>query len=197
MAISMAQMGKRTILIGANLRRPMIHKILGLHREPGLTDVLIGKMPWTQALKNTTDLLVGGLDVDKLLQMPGIENLKVLTSGQPVDNISEVMNSKAMLELIKDLKNHFDVILIDCPPVLPVPDVATLSDRVDGVVMIYRVGETAKDSLKMAKHQLQNVKANILGVILNGIKTDAQVGASGYHERYYQEPEKEKNLEFV
>lgn len=186
-AISMAQLGKKTLLLGMNLRRPTLYKRFGLKREPGSTDVLLGKVVWQDVLKGSTDILAGGLDVDKLLKMPGLDNLKIMTAGHAIDNISELINSSSFDALIADLKKNFDIVLIDCPPILPVPDSMTMSGRVDGVVIIYKVGKTSRDVLKMAKSRLDHVNAPVLGVVLNQITGEEQVGASAYHFREYVE----------
>lgn len=186
-AMSMAQLGKKTIIVGANMRRPSLYWTLGLNREPGLSDILMGNTTWKKAIKTSLDLLIGGFDIDSLLQMPGIDNFHIITAGRPIDNVSELLNSKAFGQLIVELKESFDVVLVDCSPVMAVPDAVTISDRVDGVVMIYMVGKTSKDVLKRAKSHLINAHANILGIVLNDIKTDAQIGYTGFTYRYYGE----------
>ncbi len=186
-AISMAQMGKRTLLVELNLRRPTLYKRFGLKREPGMTDVLLGKVNWQEALKTPTDIIAGGLDIDRLLKMPGLDNLRVITAGHSIDNISELLNSSKFEEFMADVRKHFDIVLMDCPPVLPVPDAMTMGCRVDGVVMIYKVGKTSRDMLKMAKSRLEHANTRILGIVLNQIKAEEQVGASAYHFREYVE----------
>jgi len=191
-ALSMAQLGKKTILVGSNLRRPTAYKIFGLSREPGLTDVLMGNMSWRDALNKPTDILTGGIDVDDLLQMPGIDNLNILTSGHPVDNVSELLASKAFDQLLSELKQEYDIVIVDCSPVMAVPDAITLCSRVDGVVLVYKVGHTPKDILARAKMNLVKAKANLLGIVLNDIRTESQVGYSAYYYRYYAETEDPK-----
>ena len=194
-AVSMAQLGKKTILVGANLRRPTDFKIFGLDREPGLSDVLMGNMAWKDAVNTSVDILIGGFRVDDLLQMPGIDNLNIITTGRAVDNVSELLNSKAFDTLLRELKANFDVVIIDCSPVMAVPDAVTMSSRVDGVALVYEVGRTPKHVLKMAKDNLLKSGANLLGVVLNNIKTEAQVGYSAFSYRYYGEkPEKSESL---
>lgn len=194
-AVSMAQLGKKTIYVGANMRRPMDYKIFGLDREPGLSDILMGNISWKEAMNTSSDVLIGGLSVDDLLQMPGIDNFHVITAGHAVDNISELLNSKAFDQLLTELKSNFDVVMIDCSPVMAVPDAVTMCDRVDGVALVYKVGHTPKEVLKMAKANLITARANLLGVVLNDIKTEAQVGYSAFSYRYYGEkPEKAENV---
>ncbi|MFH0754303.1 MAG: GNVR domain-containing protein [Candidatus Omnitrophota bacterium] len=191
-AISMAQLGKKTALIECNLRRPTLYKRLGLRREPGVTDVLLGKVTWKEAMNGATDIIAGGLDVDKVLKMPGLDNLRILTAGHSIDNISEVLNSKFFDAFIHELREEFDIVLIDCPPVLPVPDAVTMVSRVDGVLMIYKVGKTSKDMLRMAKSRLEQGNARILGIVLNQIKAEEQVGESAYHFKEYVEAKPKK-----
>ena len=191
-ALSLAQLGKKTIIVGANMRRPSLYLILGLNREPGLSDILMGNISWKKAVKTSLDLLIGGFDVDSLLQMPGIDNFHIITAGRAVDNVSELLNSKAFDQLIAELKASFDIVLVDCSPIMAVPDAVTMSDRVDGVIMIYMVGKTSKDVLRRAKSHLLNAKANILGIVLNNIRTEEQVGYTGFTYRYYGEKQGKK-----
>jgi len=194
-AISMAQLGKKTVLVGCNMRRPSDYKTFGLSREPGVSDILMGNTTWSKAINTSVDILIGGLGIDDLLQIPGIDNLSIITSGRAVDNVSELLNSKAFDQLIRELKANFEVVIIDCSPVMAVPDAITMCDRVDGVVLIYKVGQTPKEVLKMAKSNLLKARANLLGIILNNIKTEAQVGYSAFSYRYYGEkPEKSENF---
>jgi capsular exopolysaccharide synthesis family protein len=186
-AITMAQMGKKTLLVELNLRRPTLYKRLGLRREPGMTEVLLGKVAWPDALKTPTDIIAGGLDLDRLLKMPGLDHLRVLTAGHSIDNISELLNSSKFDEFIAEVRARFDIVLIDCPPILPVPDAMTMGSRVDGVVLIYKVGKTSRDMLRMAKSRLEHANTRILGIVLNQIKAEEQVGASAYHFREYVE----------
>ncbi len=195
LALAMAQLGKKTILVGSNMRRPTSYKIFGLEREPGLSDILMGNVSWKEAVNSSVDILCGGLSVDHLLHIPGIDNLKVITCGQAVDNVSELINSEAYDRLLKELKERFDVIIVDCSPVMAVPDAITLSDKVDGVVLVYKVGHTAKDVLNRAKLNLLKANANLLGIVLNDIKTEAQVGYSAYYYRYYSETDEKKRKE--
>ena len=108
--VSMAQLGKKTLLLGANMRRPTDYKIFGLTREPGLSDVLMGNKTWKDVVNTSVDILIGGFNVDDLLLMPGINNLSIITTGRPVDNVSELLNSKALDLLLNELKNHFDLL---------------------------------------------------------------------------------------
>jgi len=191
-ALSLAHLGKKTVLIGSNMRRPTAYKIFGLTRGPGLSDILMGNISWKEAVRTATDILTGGLNIDDLLQMPGIDNLNIIPCGRRVENISEILNSKAFDSLLAELKQNYDAIIIDCSPVMAVPDAVTLCDKVDGLVLVYKVGHTPKDILSRCKSNLLKANANILGVVLNDIRTSAQVGYSAYYYRYYDESSEEK-----
>ena len=190
LAFSFAQLGRKTVLIDGNLRRPTIHKVFGLERGPGLADVLLGKLTWQEVVKTSTDILMGGMDIDYLLRISGLDNLRIITSGQPVNHVSEILNSQRTDKLFTQLRDECDVVLVDCSPALSVSDAITLSNKVDGVVLVYKVGATNKEMLKRVCVHLTNVQANILGLILNCIKTEAQIGSSVY--RYQDEEEKEE-----
>lgn len=116
-AISMAQAGRKTIFVEANLRNPAAYKFFGLPKGPGLTDVLIGRKTWQDSLKSSTDILMGKMGVDNLLEIPGIDNLSLITSGETVLNPSVILDSKTLGELFSDLRNNFDVVIVDCASV--------------------------------------------------------------------------------
>ena len=186
LAVSIAQIGKKTLLIEANLRRPTISELFGISRQMGLAEILMGKCTWQKAVKTSMDILVGQMDIHKALEVKGIDNLHLITCGQKVDHPAEILNSSQLDSMFKELKNNFDVIFVDCPPIMPVPDSVILGSKVDGVVVVYKVGVTKKETLKRACLQLKNVKATIIGLVFNQLNMDAQVGMSSY-QRYYGE----------
>jgi Mrp family chromosome partitioning ATPase/capsular polysaccharide biosynthesis protein len=192
-ALSSAETGLQVILIEADLRRPTISKIFGLNRENGLSDILVGSILWKDALKGTSDFLMSGLKLDNIIKVPGIENLKVITCGRRFINPIDIINSPNMPSLIDELKANFDLVLLDCPPVLLFADATILSSKVDTVVLVYQAGRTSKIALKRAKSQLDNVKANILGIVLNDVKMEMiphYYGSYYYSSKYYKEEKK-------
>ncbi|MFT5388104.1 MAG: capsular exopolysaccharide synthesis family protein, partial [Candidatus Omnitrophota bacterium] len=193
MALSLAQLGMKTVLVGCNLRRPTLYKIFGLTRAPGVSDILMGNIDWRNTVRTSTDILTGGLNIDHLLQMPGIDNLNIIPCGIPVDNISEILNSTALDTLLAELKENYDAVIIDCSPVMAVPDAITLCNKVDGVVLVYKVGHTPKDILARCKSNLLNANANIFGIVLNAMRSQTQLGYSAYYYRYYADTPDEKN----
>jgi len=166
LAITMAQMGTKTILIDSDLRRPVLHSIFNLQRTPGLTNYLAGNVPWKEIVQETP-----------------IENLSLLTCGVLPPNPSELLGSKKMRMLLEELKEKYDMILFDSPPVIAVTDAAVLSTLLDGVVLVSSSGSTSREALQRAITLLENVKGRLIGGVLNKIKVESVYGS--YHYYYY------------
>lgn len=191
LAISIAQMGKKTLLVEADLRKPFLHHAFGIPRDPGLTEVIVGNKDWRECLRTVTDLMLGPLGVDTLMSMPNIDKLSLLTSGTPPPNPAEFLNSQRMNDLIAGFRDEFDVVIFDCPPILPVTDAAILASKTDGTLIVYRVGKIARSALKRAKILLENVRGRVLGVVLTGLKADISPDYEEleyYRYAYGQEP---------
>jgi tyrosine-protein kinase Etk/Wzc len=183
-ALASAHSGLRTLLIDADLRRPAINQIFGTRKEPGLSDVLTGRSEWRDAMLESADFIMGGLDYDQLMRFPGIENLKILNCGTQPDNVIDILNSSNWRDLIADLKSEFDLILFDAPPVLLFADSLMLAKHAsDGVVLVYKAGKIARGALKRAKEQIGGVNARMVGVVLNGVRA-SEMGPQ-YGNYYY------------
>lgn len=186
LAITMAQLGKSTLLVGANLRRPVLYKMFGLDMEPGLTNVMLGTVEWKDALKSLTDILTGRMmAIDDVLMAAGLDNLKILTCGSMPPNPSELIGSDRMEEFISEVKKEFDIVLFDAPPTLPVTDSVILGSKVDGTILVYKVGRVARGMLKRAKAHLEAVGGSVWGVILNDVRAEVSSSLVSYH--YYGE----------
>jgi tyrosine-protein kinase Etk/Wzc len=186
LAITMAQLGKNTLLIGANLRRPVLYKMFGLDMEPGLTNVMLGTIEWRDALKSLTDILTGRMmAIDDVLMAAGLDNLKILTCGSMPPNPSELIGSERMSDFISEVKKEFDIVLFDAPPILPVTDSVILGSKVDGTIIVYKVGRVARGMLKRAKSHIESVGGNVWGVILNDVRAEVSNALVSYH--YYGE----------
>jgi tyrosine-protein kinase Etk/Wzc len=166
LAITMAQMGTKTLLIDSDLRRPVLHSIFSLQRNPGLTNYLAGNVPLIEIIQSTP-----------------IENLSVLTCGVLPPNPSELLGSKKMKMLLEELKEKYEMILFDSPPVIAVTDAAVLSTLLDGVVLIASSGHTSREALSRAITLLENVNGRLIGGVLNKIKVENVYGS--YHYYYY------------
>jgi capsular exopolysaccharide synthesis family protein len=167
LAITTALSGIRTLLVDADLRRPVIHSLFGLEREPGLSNLLAERLP-----------------LEKVVRPSGIENLFILTCGAIPPNPSELLGSQRMRDLLKLLSQQYDLVLFDSPPVITVTDTAVLSPQVDGLVLVVKSHATDKRALTRAKTILTNLKANILGVVLNKIELSGLAGSYDYYYHY-------------
>jgi len=183
-ALASAHSGLRTLLIDADMRRPAINQIFGTRKEPGLSDVLTGRSEWRDAVLESADFIMGGLDYDQLMRFPGIENLKILNCGTQPDNVIDILNSSNWRDLISDLKSEFDLIIFDAPPVLLFADSLMLAKHAsDGVVLVYKAGKIARGALKRAKEQIGGANARMVGVVLNGVRA-SEMGPQ-YGNYYY------------
>jgi polysaccharide biosynthesis transport protein len=163
-AIMFAQLGHRVLIIDADLRRPACHKALRVQNDRGLTDYLTGRDELTNVIKPTS-----------------VPNLYILGCGSIPPNPTEIIGSGKMRELLALLKNNYDFILIDSPPVIPVSDAVVLSSIADGVVLVVRGQNTPKHIVKAALSELHKIHENILGVVLNRVDV-----RSAEYSDYYQ-----------
>ena len=179
LAITYANLGKKTILIDTDLRRPVVHKVLDLNKEPGITDYLSGA-------KN---------DFKDLVQSTSIENLYVVPSGIIPPNPSELLGSKRMSDLIKNLEKDWDMILLDSPPLVAVTDATMVSKEIDQIVMVVKVGQTDKKAFDHTINSLRNVKAPLGGIILNAVTHKNSYGSYYYYYQYYHYYSTEKDTQ--
>ena len=149
--IVLAQKGSRVLLIDADLRRPSIHKALGMGPRTGLSNVLTGGATMQQATVRSTVL----------------PTLFVLPAGTPPPNPAELLASANMGEILTQLREQYDHIVIDTPPALSVTDAVIMSTRADAVVLVIRSGQTTKQALRRARDILARVNAKVAGVLLN------------------------------
>lgn len=165
LSITFAAEGKRVLLIDGDLRRSSIHHVFRLNNELGLSSVL--------SKRN---------DISEVIQSTSISNLDIIPSGPAPNRPSELLGSQELDELLKQMKNHYDLILIDSPPVLVVSDAQIIVSRSDGVIMVVRAGKTrSQDALKV-KAYLKHIKANLLGVVLNDVKHKSQRQFYNYYK---------------
>jgi succinoglycan biosynthesis transport protein ExoP len=198
LALVMAQIGLKTVLVSADLRRPILAKVFGIKREPGLNELIMGTVGLDNALNNITDILLGEIGLEDIRKTPGIENIWILPTGHLPPNPVEILESKVLAEVIGKLKARFDVVIFDAPPVLPVTDSSLLAPKMDCVVLVYEIGRTSREGLMRAKVQLESAGAKIAGVVLNHTQTQTE-GISPYpyyHKYKYYGKELEKKASF-
>ncbi len=165
LATVMAQSGKKTLLIDADLRKPTVNHTFRFLNNEGLTQVLTGQASLEQVVKTNTD----------------VDNLDILTSGPIPPNPAELLGSRAMSRLLEEAKSHYHLVLFDTPPVIAVTDAQVLASQVDGVLLVISSGKTNREMAVRAKELLEQVQANILGCVLNNRKMKA--GSQYYY--YY------------
>ena len=175
-AIVLAQKGVRVLLIDADLRRPSLHKTLGMGPRTGLSNVLTGSTKLQQAIART----------------PLLPNLHVLPAGTPPPNPAELLASPNMKDVLTELREQYDHIVLDTPPTLSVTDAVVLSPRADAVVLVIRSGQTTKQALRRSRDVLLQVNAKLSGVLLNAVDLSSPdyyyyYEYQGKYARYYQD----------
>mgnify|MGYP005850902579 CR=1 FL=1 len=198
LAITIAQMGRRVLLVDADFRNPVIHERFGLDRAPGLSDAILGNYRWEDVVRNITDIMLGGWKVEDVLTTPGLDNISIITSGTYITQPSEFLNSSKVIDIIKGMRENYDFVLFDTPPVLPVADAVILGGKMDGVLIVYKVGSVARSALKRAKFVLDSVGAKVLGLVLNGLKPEVSPDfyhvSYQYHKKQEEAPQKPHTL---
>lgn len=171
LGLAIAQTGAKTLLVSSDLRRPAIARSFGIKNEPGLTDLLSGTVDSREVFRNISDIILGDTTLDIITNSPGLENIWVLPSGKLPVNPAEVLESQKWKVLLEELRQQFDVILLDSPPLLPVADASIIASRVDSVIICYESSKNYRGALLRGKMQLESIGANISGIVLNHIKS--------------------------
>ena len=166
LGISLAQAGIKTLLVDADMRRPSLHSILELSgNEEGLSQALSNGVAWQSMVRQTN-----------------VPNLFCLPSGVIPPNPAELLASKRMKSLLDELKENFDMVILDSPPVISVADSPIIASRVDGTVLVSRSGFIPRHICLHAKNALESVNGKIIGCVLNGVLSHHQ---SYYYSHYY------------
>ena len=170
LAYTMGQTGLNILIVDADLRKPTLHHTFRLNNEQGLTTLLTKQgLKFNEVVQRSTDL-----------------DLYFLPSGPKLPNPAELIRSPQMLVLMEELKNNFDLVIYDTPPVNSVTDAQILSTRVDGVILVVRQNFSRKDDVHKAKIALEKVNANVIGSVLNNAPIEGNEGY-GYYETEDQE----------
>jgi len=164
-AISLAQLGAKVLIVDCDLRKPAVHKVLGLENQRGLTT-----------------LFSSGTSIDRVIQKLSIANVSVLPSGPIPPNPSEMISSAKMKRMLSALEETYDHIIIDSPPLLRVTDPVILSTMVDGVILVVHGGKSTRDVVRRTRQELSLAGARIFGVVLNNVEP----GHGAYEDYYYE-----------
>jgi len=165
MAIAMAQADQKTLVIDADFRKPMQHNIFSLKADHGLSAVIAGRSR-----------------LEDCIHDPGVPNLSVMPAGPEIPNPSEMLNSKAFAEVLGRLKQRYDRVIIDSPPVMPVTDARILAALCDVTVVVLRAEQSTRNAAMQARDGLLSVGANLLGAIVNDVSK--RNGHYGYYSNY-------------
>ncbi|MFL2140591.1 CpsD/CapB family tyrosine-protein kinase [Ruoffia sp. FAM 26254] len=153
LAYTTGQTGRNVLVVDSDLRKPTLHRTFKLNNEQGLTTLLANpELPFNQVVQKSKEL-----------------NLYFLPSGPIPPNPAELIGSPQMGVLMQELAENFDMVIYDTPPVNSVTDAQIIATRVDGVILVARQNYARKDQVREAKEALENVKANLLGFVVNNV----------------------------
>jgi succinoglycan biosynthesis transport protein ExoP len=166
LAIALAQSGHRVLLFDADLRKPRVHEVFNQQLEPGVSNLMVGRAKASEAMRKTS-----------------VSGLWVLPAGRIPPNPAELLGSKRFKDFQSSLREHFDWIVIDSPPVMAVTDPSIVAHAADGVIFVVGAEMTARHAAQSAIDQLESANAHIIGAILN--RVDVQRNAY-YYSQYYR-----------
>jgi capsular exopolysaccharide synthesis family protein len=167
LAITMAGSDNRILLVDADMRRPRIHRIFGEPNAAGLSSLIMGEGHLETAVRATA-----------------IPNLSILPCGPVPPNPAELLHTEAFRALLAAMARQYDRVIIDSPPVGVVADAVVMSTHVDGTLVVLKAGRTSREVARQGIRQLRDVKAPILGALLNDLDLNSQ--KYGHHAYYYQ-----------
>ncbi|OAI38567.1 hypothetical protein AYO40_06575 [Planctomycetaceae bacterium SCGC AG-212-D15] len=170
LAVSIAQSGKKVVLLDADFRKPRMHEIFGVSADVGVASVIAGTAKLKDAVKPTA-----------------VEGLSILPCGPRPANPAELLTSPAFEQLLADLRKEYDFVLVDTPPLLAVSDPSAVAPRVDGVLLVVRFSKNARPSARRAKEILESMRADVVGVVVNGYgRNGSGYGYDAYRYGYDQ-----------
>lgn len=175
LAVVLTQAGKSVLLIDCDMRNPTVHKNFNLSNKVGLSSCISMDTALSDAVQKTS-----------------IEGLYALTGGVIPPNPSELLGSEQMKNVLQRAKEQYDYVLIDTPPVMPVTDALIVSRFVDGMILVIASAEVKVEMARDVKNQLVNAGANILGVVLNKVRSEHHGYGYGYYYYYGNDSEKHK-----
>lgn len=171
LAVTIAQMNKKVLLVDCDTRRPKVHELFNIKRSPGVTNVLAEKRLVSEVVQ----------PIDE------INGLFVLTAGPLSPSPSELFASAAFEALMVGLRGEYDVILLDVPPILSVADSSVISKRADAIILVTAMNMISKETLMNSKKTLDNINAKVIGTVLTRVKVSKN---NGYYENDYYKTNK-------
>jgi succinoglycan biosynthesis transport protein ExoP len=167
LALTFARSGKRVVLIDADMRRPSVHKLLGLDNAMGLS------------------MFLAGVSTDAMIKKISEPHLQVITAGPVPPNPSELLVSLRMAELMTTLKKNVDMVIIDSPPVISVTDALLLGKITDATIIVTRAASTSHEVMGRGLKALKDVDIHVIGVVLNAVDMKKSGYYYGYENYYY------------
>ncbi len=174
LGVTLAQAGSKVLLVDSDLRRPKLHSIFNCNNYSGLTTLLIEENFNLKAVSHKTRF----------------ENLDLVPGGPVPPNSAELLASLKMQKILTELKNIYDYVILDSPPMLNMADASILSSFADATLLVVAYGETTREETIKVHQQLQMAKANLIGVVINGIPP--HLNPYGYYGYYHEEPQYKK-----
>ncbi len=175
LAVSIANSGKRVVLIDADIRRPGVHEVFGVPNELGLSDMLIDNLE-PQGVVHSFDN----------------SRLELITSGRRVDDPSELFGSSGLSEVLAQLRGRSDTVIFDGPPFLAT-EALVLASRLESVLLVIQPGRTREEAARMITKQLRRAKANLIGVVLNRVSKSQAYASAGYFD-YEEDDDEERGM---
>jgi capsular exopolysaccharide synthesis family protein len=173
-AITLAEQGHRVMLVAADLRRPVLHRVLHHDRAPGLTEVLDGAAPLDSVIHRIP------------LPEHATGSLDFIAAGKPVPNPAERLGAPAMERLLATLAERYDAVVFDTPPLSVVTDAAVLGRVADGVILVARMGATHTESLKRSAEELDGIGVRVVGTVLTDVHhSEDRYGYRYGYDQYY------------
>lgn len=159
LSVVFANSGQRVLLVDADLRKPTVHKTFNLLNNTGFSNLLSTKE-----------------SIENVVQSTVVPNLDILTSGPKAPNPSELLGSARMEQVLQELRNKYDFVIFDMPPIVAVTDAQIMASKADGTLMVIREDVSRKESLYKARDLLGMVNANVLGAVYHGAKNATDQG---------------------
>jgi capsular exopolysaccharide synthesis family protein len=168
LAVAIADSGRRTLLMDCDLRKGTIAGMFSLPQSKGVIDVISG-----------------GAEIDSAIKNIKVSNLSIMPSGGSNERPSELLDSPAMTALIKKLKERYDYIIIDSPPIINMPDASVMSRLADAVIVVIQAGRAKKRDVMLAKEKLEQVDTRIAGFVLTNVQYYMPRCVYDYYYKYY------------